>query len=550
VPEELVFPEEPTSDLQRSLSELMQHAQRVLNTESRLRTLLGAYRSVMESLDIDDVLRRIIGAAVALVEAGDGAIAVFDHRGEVERVLVMDDPDEPLLSPALAAGDLVPLTRMERSAPRAGVALASDAAFLGIPVRSHGEAYGALYLVRGSGATFTSEDEELVGALAATAGIAMENARLYEESRRRLRWSAALAEVSSALLSEDVSNAVGVVLTRVGTVVDADVISVVIPDPDDAELLRIHTSRGGGAERFEGLTYEREGSLVERALRGGQVILAEASTVKALVEAEMGPNMVLPVVVADEAVCALTLTRRRGSASFTAADVDMAAEFATQVGVAIELTRARADRQRLELADERGRIARDLHDHVIQRLFGTGLSLQALAARFPRAEADLMEQVDAIDSAISEIRTAVFALTARPRAVAGTTRQRILEVVTEMGGPLGGSPRLTFSGAVDLLVTDGLADDVLAAVRECLANTARHAFAKVVTVDVAADGEHVEVAVVDDGVGVPADLARRSGTGNLAERARRRGGDFTLTGSDAGGTRAVWRARLADRTRA
>ena len=545
---DLDFIEQPRSELERSLSELMQHAQLVLQTESRLRGLLQAYRTVMESLDIDDVLGRIAGAAVSLVDACDGAIAVFNEHGGVERVLARDS--ESALLATLHRGDLAPLARIERDPQYAGVPLDDGEAFLAVPVRSHGDAYGALYLVARAERSFSREDEELVTALAATAGIALENARLYEESRRRVRWSAALAEVSSALLSEDLSDSVGVVLARVGTVVAADLVSVVVPDPDSDQLL-IHTARGVGAERFEGRRYEREGTLVERALHSGQVVLAAASSASVSAEAEMGPTMALPVIVAGEPVCALTLSRAAGRTPFTALDADMAAEFATQVGLSIELTRARADRHRLELADERGRIARDLHDHVIQRLFGTGLSLQALAARFPRAETDLLEQVDAIDAAIGEIRTAVFALTARPRAATGTTRHRILDVVGEMGDALPSSPQLTFRGPVDLLLTGAVSDDAVAAIRECLANVARHAQAESVSVDVAVERDEVQVEVVDDGVGVSADATRRSGTGNLEDRARRRGGGFTLTPRDGGGTRAVWRASLSgERSRA
>jgi signal transduction histidine kinase len=546
VPNELGFADEPRSDLERTVGELVHHAQRVLDTESRLRGLLEAYRSVVKSLDIDDVLRRIVDAAVSLVDARDGAIVVFDENGGVERLIrvratVADGPG-PLS--ALADAAPAPLEKIERDPRSAGIPLDDPGAFLGVPVRSHGDAYGALYLAERPSGPFTHADEELVAALAATAGVALENARLYEESRRRQRWSAALAEVSSALLSEDVTDYVGVIVARVGSVVEADVIGVVVPIPDSDELL-IQTSRGVRAERFEGRSYPREGSLVDRALASGHVVLAAATPAVRSVEAELGPSMVLPVVVAGEPICALTLSRASGRAGFTSTDVDMASEFATQVGLAVELTRARADRHRLELADERGRIARDLHDHVIQRLFATGMSLQATAARFPAAAPDLQEQVDAIDAAIGEIRTVVFALTARRRESTDTTRYRLLDVVSEMTESMGSSPRLTFSGAIDLLVTDELADDVVAVVRECLANAARHASADEVTVDVTVDDGDVVVTVTDDGVGVSPVVTRRSGTENLGERARRRGGDFDIGPAEGGGTRVVWRASLA-----
>lgn len=515
----------------------------VTRTESRLWGLVEAHRSVMESLDIEVILRRALTAASSISGARDGAIVLFDDQGLPARVLRSDGSSGSALAVALAGGKTAPLTRVERDSTSAGVDRSVlDGGFLGVPVRSHGDAYGALYLVGRSTEPFTEEDEELVVALAATAGIALENARLHEVLRRRLRWSAALTDVSSALLSEDASDAIGVAVSRVGTVVDTHVIGVVIPDPDSDQLI-ISTARGVNAERFEGRRYPRHGSLVDRALRSGNVVLAPAGEASKSLEAEMGPNMVLPVIVAGEAICALTLTRSSGSLPFTSADVDMAAEFARHVGLAIELTRARGDRRRAELADERARIARDLHDHVIQRLFAAGLTLQALAARYPEAATALADEADNIDTAIGEIRTAVFALAPRGREPGGTIRHRILDVVSQMSDALRASPHLTFSGPVDLMLTGELADDVLAVVRECLANIARHASADVISVNVTVDGDRVQVSVDDDGVGASGS-PRRSGVRNLAERAKGRGGDFTLSSKAGGGTRAIWCAGL------
>ncbi|CAH0145636.1 Redox sensor histidine kinase response regulator DevS [Microbacterium sp. Bi98] len=518
-------------------------------SEIRLQRLLEAHRAVMESLDVDVVLRRTVDAAVSLLDALDGAIVLFDRRGLADRVIHVAGSASRGPLADLDSSDLTPLTGVEREPRRAGISMDDGPEFLAVPLRSHGDAYGALYLTGSPGGPFTPDDEEMIVALAGTAAVALENGQLYDELQRQLRWSTALTEVSSALLSEDVSDAVGVVLARVGTVVAAAVISVVVPDPD-SDLLLIHTARGSGAERFEGRRYERRGGLVDRALRSGRVVLSTAGTALISLEAEMGPSMVLPVVVAGESICALALSRSRGTAPFTADDVDMAAEFATQVGLAIEIIRARGDRHRVELAEERSRIARDLHDHVIQRLFGTGLSLQAVAARFPQAEGALIEQVDAIDEAIDEIRTAVFALTSRRRASTGSVRHRILDVVSEMSDSLRVSPQLTFRGPVDLMLTGTVGDDVIAVVRECLANVARHACSDVTTVMVSVDQGSVEVVVTDDGVGVSPDAVRRSGTGNLADRARRRGGDFTIFSAAEEGTRVVWWARLvAERSR-
>jgi signal transduction histidine kinase len=254
-----------------------------------------------------------------------------------------------------------------------------------------------------------------------------------------------------------------------------------------------------------------------------------------------GPTIALPLKAAGKPLGVLTLSRRPGAVRFLTTDLDMAAEFAAQAGVAIELGRAREDRQHLEIVSERSRIARDLHDHVIQRLFGAGLSLQSIAVAAPALSAKISAQVDAIDAAITDIRTAIFTL----RQTSGTTtRHRILDIATESVSGLGFTPRVTFTGPVDLFVYDQLADDVSAVVRETLSNVAQHANARTASVEIRADEERVIVTVDDDGVGIAPDPTRHSGTGNLAARAEARGGTFELLRRESGGTRAVWIAVL------
>ena len=211
--------------------------------------------------------------------------------------------------------------------------------------------------------------------------------------------------------------------------------------------------------------------------------------------------------------------------------------------MAIRLTRGRLDRQQLERVEDRTRIARDLHDHVIQRLFGAGLALQAESARVGDAPRQtLLDQVDAIDAAIAEIRTVVFALSA-PRGRGESLRHRVLDAVSDLDHGLRTPPRLAFSGAVDLMVPPQLADDVVAVVRESIANVSRHARAQTATVDVDLVGDEVVVRVVDDGIGFTPG-GRRSGTGNLAARAEARGGRYEIVPGDEGGTVVTWTAPL------
>ena len=254
---------------------------------------------------------------------------------------------------------------------------------------------------------------------------------------------------------------------------------------------------------------------------------------------DAGPVLVVPLMGSHTTHGVLSVVRLRGRAAFTTEDLDMATGFANQASVALELARARADQQRAALLDERERIAADLHDHVIQRLFASGLSLQALAATLrPGGATDrVLATVADLDATISQIRTAIFALQQPPQATARGLRARLLEVVTDVTPALGFEPAVRFSGLLDT-VPDGVADDVLAVLREALTNAARHAHATGVEVELTATADRLTLDVRDDGSGI-GDTTRRSGLANLRHRAERHGGALTVN-SGPTGTRLVW----------
>jgi signal transduction histidine kinase len=241
----------------------------------------------------------------------------------------------------------------------------------------------------------------------------------------------------------------------------------------------------------------------------------------------------------------LTVSRERNSGRFTPTDLEMAADFAGQASVALALARGRDDRTRLALLEERGRIARDLHDRVIQRLFAAGLGLETLDVDPGdlRTRAGIDVTVRALDDSIAEIRTAIFALvnpTARER---GALRHRIIDAVSEAGAALATSPRVVFSGALDLLVPERMGDDIVAVVRESLANVAKHAAATETLVSVVIERDSVVIDVTDNGVGL-GHVGRASGTTNLERRAADLRGHFTLRNREGGGTHLQWSAAL------
>jgi DNA-binding NarL/FixJ family response regulator/GAF domain-containing protein len=398
-----------------------------LDTQVRLRKLLEANRIVVEELDMERLLRRVAEAAITLVDARFGALGVVAPDGSLEHFIqVGTGGEQAAMIGRLPQGrslfgaviDERRAIRLDHLAddPRSADSPLNDPpidGFLDVPIRVRDEVFGNLYLAdRVSGGSFAPDDEELVAALAATAGIAIENARLNDDSRRRQRWSAALAEVTSALLSGGSDDVLGIVADRVASVIDVDLVCVVVPAGEGA--LRIEVARGDGAEHLLGGGYAAANSLVAAALESGRVTSSDGQCAELDGQPSPGPMVAIPLTAFDRPLGALTISRSQPGARFTPTDLEMAADFAVQASVAIELARGRADRQKWELVEERNRIAGDLHDHVIQQLLGSALSLQALASTVSDPlRAGIVEQVDAIDAAITEIRTAVFALNSR-----------------------------------------------------------------------------------------------------------------------------------------
>jgi signal transduction histidine kinase len=258
---------------------------------------------------------------------------------------------------------------------------------------------------------------------------------------------------------------------------------------------------------------------------------------------ELGPTAAVPLMTAGRAIGALCVSRSLGGGAFTHPELSAISEFAAQAGIALTLARARQDRAGLEVIEERSRIARDLHDHVIQRLFATGLGLQALASADPVHAVELDKRVTEIDAAIADIRTAIFALRGRSSSTV-LARHRLLDVISELAPGLASTPRITFTGPVDLILRESLADDVVAVVRESLANVARHANAEAAEVTVIVTDSEVVVSVEDDGDGVAPGAVWKGGTGNLAQRAAGRGGTYTLARRAERGTRVRWRVPI------
>jgi len=416
--------------------------------------------------------------------------------------------------------------------------------FLGVPIRVREEVFGNLYLTRNDGEAFTAQDEEIVEALAATAGIAIENARLFAESEHRQEWLAESADITRGVLAGD-EGALQLIAETVRALADADLATVVLPE--DGQLL-VAVADGQHAEELEGTRYRREGTLSDLVMDTGEPVkLADAEetgrfggrTIYLAGRVLVGPVMVLPLIGRQEVRGSLVVCRGRGRRPFSQVDMEMATTFSNHASTALELAEARRDQERVLLLEDRARIARDLHDHVIQQLFAAGLMVQATTAHLDseRDVATLSDVVTSLDEAIRQIRISIFQL--QPASVTGF-RSAVLDVVGEVRPALGFDPRLELEGPLDSLSTDELIRDVTAVVREALTNVAKHADATAALLKVHATTAQLTVTISDNGCGMGA-ASRLSGLDNMRSRAEDRHGSMVVAElPDLGGTTLVW----------
>lgn len=559
---QLSFPDGPRQELDEALTDLLTQAQRVRTAQGRLRALLAATHAVVEELDLPSVLRRIAAAARSLVDADYAALGVISPRGDSleEFVYVGMSDDEAARIGHLPAGHgllgalitdprpirLEHLTTDPRSAGFPAHHPPMDS-FLGVPVRVRGDVYGNLYLTNGrGGGSFTTEDEELIGALATTAGYAIENARLLGRVRTRGTWMETAAELSAALLSSPTQTAPDLIAGRMLELPSVDKATVLLLTDDESERLQVAAARGADETRLRGMFLDPEDPLVADTVRSGDARAfgpepSDDDVLRIVHDGTAGPLLVTALRTPARLWGVLCAARRPGGAWFTDTEMEAATHFGSRCAIALELAFARQDAQRALLAEDRRRIARDLHDHVIQTLYGTGLAIQAMVnASSPGADADrLNECITQIDDAIAQIRTIVFALS---HGEDSSLRHQVIDVVADMSGSLHNPPAIRFTGPVDHAITGSFADEVVGVSRELLSNAVRHSKADRISLEVIVSHRDVEVVVQDDGIGIPPN-GRRSGLRNLAERAAAHGGTLDIE-SARGATAVRWAVPL------
>lgn len=542
------------------MAQMIDRAEEIISAQQRLRQLISANRSIISSeLSLPTVLHTIVVAARTLVGARyaalgvigtDGSLEQFIHSGmsetTVENIGALPK-GKGLLGALISDPEPIRLPKISDDARSGGLPPGHPPmdSFLGVPIRSRNEVFANLYLTERRGGEFTDEDEELMLALAGTAGVAIENARLYEESRTRQQWLLASAEIGSVLLSPDGErHPLQLIVDAVKRLADADVVSLVVP-ADDAGMLRVAVATGEGQAELRGLHYPVDDTLVAlamdtgRGVRVGSLDPDQNYRVHLTRAVDVGPVMAVPLSGASGPQGAIMAARRKGRQNFTTADLDMAELFANHAAVARELVAARAGQQRLAVLEDRARIARDLHDHVIQRLFAAGLSVQSAATMLGESDIGLRlgRIVGDIDDTIRQIRTSIFQLDSVD-AIGSGARAALLAVVRQVTPSLGFEPAVRFDGPVDTLVPEAVLQDIRAVVGEALTNVVKHAGATDVAVEFGVADGILTLTVLDNGTGLRS--SRRSGLANLARRAEQLDGSLEIEASRGGGTTLRW----------
>ncbi|WP_432843884.1 sensor histidine kinase [Dactylosporangium sp. CA-092794] len=564
------MPELSRVDLDALLQELLARVGEVMTSRERLRALLDAVVGIGSDLDLHSTLERIVEAACRLADARYGALGVigsdrmlveFIHhgvtRGERDSIgelprghgvlgLLIDEPTPIRLE------DITQHPRAYGFPPNHP----PMHSFLGVPVRIRDQVFGNLYLAeKHGGEQFTQDDEDLMVALSVAAGAAIDNARLYAQAERRQRWLVAAAEITGVLLGEvRRTEALELVAARAREVAGAELTMVLLAG-EDGERLTVEVAEGGPQDAA-GWSIPVAGSEFADVLRHRRVAvitdLGAAANWPILLPT--GTALLVPLAVGGVALGALVVAFGKGGATITeGVELAMVETFAGQAALALERSRAQDEREMLAVVGDRERIARDLHDVVIQRLFAAGMQLQGAAYR--ATQDDVRERIgrvtDDLDTTIRDIRGAIFELRG---AGQHSLRKEIRDLIDEAAESLGFRPVLRIDGPVDTAVPDTARTALLAVLRESLSNVAKHAQASSARVTITATGGNLDLEVEDDGRGLPPaaseatpgdadpDTTPTTGNGlpNIRARATDLGGDCTLGPAGDRGTRVAW----------
>ena len=519
-----------------------------LDLPRNARALLDAVVAISSDLDMHTVLNRIVTSACEITGAKYGALGVLGNSGGLIDFITFGLTDEE----HRAIGDLprghgilgllidhpqpLRLKHLKEHPKSFGFPPHHPPMerFLGVPVRIRGTVFGNLYLTeKADGQDFTEQDEKLVEVLATAAGFVIENARDYAQSERRRQWLEASAHISDALQPpvrlDDALRQIAISARRVS---GASAVAVVQRRGErDHE---ISARDGSKAVEVDGIVAALE-EHIQGAENSADVVVVPQGSERTVVLVPLRAHL------AGNGVLLVALDGGRGT--LEAEEAELLASFADQASLALDRAQAISDRQELMLISDRDRIARDLHDLVIQRLFATGLQLQG--ARRIAVSDEVRERLDSavadLDVTIRDIRSTIFELQHSHQL---SLRADVRGVAKEYVPVLGFTPMVRTSGPIDTAVPHRVGEQLLAVLREALSNVARHSEADAAVVEVEATDERILLRVTDNGKGLPADR-HESGLRNVRRRATEHGGAVRLLPEEPHGTILEWAVPIA-----
>ena len=545
------------------VQEMHHHLDELLAARDQTEKLLDVILGIGSDLELDATLDRIVNAAIQLTSARYGALAVrkpdgvlasFLHQGidaeSVERIGPLP-VGKGVLGVPLQNSSALRLDDLAQHPAAAGFPPHHPPmhAFLGVPITIRGNVFGSLYVTHDRpGQKFSESDETAARVLASAAAVAIDNAQLFERARASARWTQATREITTALLSgtQTPTHALQLIAQRAQELTEAEQAIVLVPeadhDPETAvETLVVSTAVGIHADEVIGQRIPVDESTSGGVYRSGKPVITESflHPIQAFTDAGQRPAILMPLCAEDSVIGVIAVARNKDDAAFDVDYLELVSDFASHAAIALTLATARAREREVTILADRERIAHDLHDHVIQRLFAAGLDVQGTIARstVPEINDRLARTIDDLQATIETIRSTIFDLQS-PWAAGQDFRNRLQKLIADLTGHRDVATSVRISGPLGA-VTGQLSDHAEAVAGEAISNAVRHSGATHISVIVTVDDEF-SLEVTDDGRGIPANNQRCSGLANMRRRAELLGGTCEITPAVEHGTTVRW----------
>lgn len=531
-------------------------------TEELFHAILG----IGADLDLDATLDRIVTAAMRLTGARYGALGVrghdralssFLHKG-IDTTTAQRIGDLPvgkgLLGEALEDAPALRVADITDHPAAAGFPPHHPPmhAFLGVPITVRGHVFGSLYITHDQpGRTFTESDEVATRVLASAAAAAIDNAQLFERVRASARWTRVSREITTALLSGATApQPLTLIAQRACELTAAEQAIVLVPDEldpsEEVHTLVVSAAVGILADQVMGQRVPVDQSSSGAVFRSGEPVIIESfrHPIQAFTDVGQRPAILMPLCAGAAVIGVIAVARHKDALPFDPTYLELVADFASHAAIALTLASARAREHDLLVVADRERIAHDLHDHVIQRMFAAGLDLQGTIARTtdPQVRHRLSQTVDDLQNTIETIRSTIFELQS-PLSSGQDFRSRLQQLIADLTDDRELTVSVHMSGLLSA-ITGPLAEHAEAVAAEAISNAVRHSGATHLTVTVSVE-DALCLEVRDDGDGIPAGNRRASGLTNMRRRAETLGGTCQIgPGTDSGGTIVRWTAPL------